>query len=121
MDTQPPTSLPQPRPAAPARDTEPTARPDTGRPDAPSHGDLVTRLHRVEGQIGGVVRMLEARRDCADVVTQLAAASHALDRVGFLLVAAELRSCVSAAAARPEDAALAARTAAVEKLFLSLA
>jgi DNA-binding FrmR family transcriptional regulator len=84
-------------------------------------GDLLARLHRVEGQIGGVVRMLEARRDCADVVTQLAAASHTLDRVGFLLVAAELRSCVSASAERPGDAALAARTAAVEKLFLSLA
>ncbi|MGN6243081.1 MAG: metal-sensitive transcriptional regulator [Motilibacteraceae bacterium] len=137
METHPPTPLPQPRSEGCARDrehdTEPDSQPDSQpntrpapepegvHPDAPVRGDLVARLHRVEGQIGGVVRMLEARRDCADVVTQLAAASHALDRVGFLLVAAELRSCVSAAAERPEDAALAARTAAVEKLFLSLA
>ena len=50
---------------------------------------LIRRLRRVEGQVGGLVRMLQAGRDCADVVTQLAAASRALDRVGFLLVAAD--------------------------------
>lgn len=95
----------------------------TGKAAEPSTGkdELVASLRRIEGQVSGVTRMLEARRDCSDVVTQLAAASHALDRVGFLLVAAELRSCLAATAEHPGDVAVAARTAAVEKMFLSLA
>ena len=82
---------------------------------------LIRRLRRVEGQVGGLVRMLEAGRDCADVVTQLAAASHALDRVGFLLLASELRNCSSAQVGVTDDAAVLAKAAAVEKLFLTLA
>ncbi len=41
---------------------------------------VVKRLRRAQGQIGGVIRMIEEGRDCADVLTQLAAASRALDR-----------------------------------------
>lgn len=77
---------------------------------------LVRRLRRVAGQVEGLVRMVEAGRDCADVVTQLTAASHALDPVGFLLVAGELRRCAaSASAAEVEE-----RLAAVEQLFVRL-
>lgn len=82
---------------------------------------LVRRLRRVEGQVGGLVRMLESGRDCADVVTQIAAASRALDRVGFLLVATELRKCALDQAAVGTDPVAAAKAAAIEKLFLSLA
>jgi DNA-binding FrmR family transcriptional regulator len=81
---------------------------------------LVRRLRRVEGQIGGLVRMLESGRECADVVTQLAAASRALDRVGFLLVAGELRACMTSDGAAV-DPAQAAKASALEKLFLTLA
>ena len=84
-------------------------------------GALVRRLRRVEGQVGGLVRMLESGRDCTDVVTQLAAASRALDRVGFLLVASELRRCVTSRAGEDPDPAAAQQAAAVEKLFLTLA
>ena len=52
--------------------------------------DAVTRLRRVEGQIRGVQRMIAEERECAAVVTQLAAARAALDRVGFRLMAAAL-------------------------------
>ncbi len=55
---------------------------------------VVKRLRRVQGQIGGVIRMIEEGRDCADVLTQLAAASRALDRAGFKLVASGLRECI---------------------------
>jgi DNA-binding FrmR family transcriptional regulator len=41
--------------------------------------DVLKRLRRAEGQIRGVIGMLENGRDCADVVTQLAAVSRALD------------------------------------------
>lgn len=80
--------------------------------------DVVKRLRRIEGQIGGIIRMLEEQRDCADVVTQLAAASRALDRTGFKLLSAGMRQCMTGAAAgevepmSPEQ---------MEKLFLTLA
>jgi DNA-binding FrmR family transcriptional regulator len=57
--------------------------------------DLIRRLHKVEGQVRGIEGMLERRRDCREVVTQLSAANKALEQVGFLLIAAGLRWCVS--------------------------
>ena len=77
----------------------------------------VNRLRRAEGQIAGVIRMLEAGRDCEDVVTQLAAVSRALDKAGFSIVASGLRQCLSQDNA--DSAAI--DTAKLEKLFLSLA
>lgn len=44
--------------------------------------DVVSRLRRVEGQVSGIIRMIEEGRECKDVVTQLAAASRALDKAG---------------------------------------
>jgi len=76
--------------------------------------EAIKRLRRAEGQIAGVIRMLEAERDCREVVTQLAAASRALDRAGFAIVAGGLRHCL-------EDATDGGDTAELERLFLSLA
>ena len=56
--------------------------------------DLIKRLRRVEGQVRGVQQMLTAGRDCRDVVTQISAASKALDQAGFVLVAAGLTWCL---------------------------
>ena len=74
----------------------------------------VTRLRRAEGQIGGVIRMLEEGRDCKDVVTQLAAVSRALDKAGFSVVASGLKQCLADPSADLDVAEL-------EKLFLALA
>lgn len=52
--------------------------------------DVVTRLRRLEGQIRGLQRLVDEGSECKDVVTQLAAAQGALDRIGFKLVAAAL-------------------------------
>ena len=79
--------------------------------------DVVKRLRRAEGQIRGIIAMLESGRDCADVVTQLAAVSKALDRAGFKLVASGLQQCIHDAAGTGE----AVDTAQLERLFLSLA
>lgn len=57
--------------------------------------DVVGRLRKVEGQIGGIIRMIESGRDCADVVTQVSAASKALDRAGYRLLASGLRQCIA--------------------------
>jgi DNA-binding FrmR family transcriptional regulator len=58
--------------------------------------DVQLRLRRLEGQIRGIQRMLDEGQDCQAVVTQLAAAKAALDRVGYRLVAAGMRYCVIA-------------------------
>lgn len=79
--------------------------------------DVIRRLRRVEGQVGGIIRMLEQRRDCSDIITQLAAASHALDRAGFKLLATGMRQCVTPA---PEGSDEPMRLEEMEKLFLSL-
>jgi len=74
----------------------------------------ISRLRRAEGQIGGVIRMLEQGRDCKDVVTQLAAVSRALDKAGFSVVASGLKQCLT----DPDNEL---DVAEMEKLFLSLA
>ena len=79
-------------------------------------GDVVKRLRRAEGQLAGVIRMLEAGRDCEDVVTQLAAVSKALDRAGFAIVASGLQQCLTAG-----DGVDSVDVKKMEKLFLSLA
>jgi DNA-binding FrmR family transcriptional regulator len=78
---------------------------------------VAKRLRRAEGQIRGVIAMLESGRDCAEVVTQLAAVSRALDRAGFAVIASGLEQCVSSA----DEAERAESVAKMEKLFLSLA
>jgi DNA-binding FrmR family transcriptional regulator len=80
--------------------------------------DVVKRLRRAEGQIRGVIAMLEDGRDCADVVTQLAAVSRALDRAGFKIIASGLQQCVTAQA-NGDDRAVDMEQ--MERLFLSLA
>ncbi|MER5386274.1 metal-sensitive transcriptional regulator [Streptomyces sp. NPDC002688] len=83
---------------------------------------VLNRLRRAQGQISGVIRMIEEGRDCEDVVTQLAAASRALDRAGFAIIATGLQQCLTDA----ENGAKNGETndqmrARLEKLFLSLA
>jgi CsoR family transcriptional regulator, copper-sensing transcriptional repressor len=84
--------------------------------DSQTMADVIKRLRRAQGQIGGVIKMIEEGRDCADVVTQLAAASRALDRAGFKIIATGLQQC-----AQGGDGAADADRAQLEKLFLSLA
>lgn len=79
-------------------------------------GDVVKRLRRAEGQIGGIIRMIESGRDCADVVTQLAAVSRALDRAGFKIIASGLRECLAEKSTGTD-----LTEERLERLFLSLA
>ena len=52
--------------------------------------DVLQRLARLEGQIRGLQRLVDEQAECRDIVTQLAAAKGALDRVGFKLMSAAL-------------------------------
>ncbi|MFJ3939805.1 metal-sensitive transcriptional regulator [Streptomyces parvus] len=83
---------------------------------------VLNRLRRAQGQIAGVIRMIEEGRDCEEVVTQLAAASRALDRAGFAIIATGLQQCLT----EMEDGSRSGEDrdemrARLEKLFLSLA
>ncbi|MET7451571.1 metal-sensitive transcriptional regulator [Streptomyces sp. NPDC005574] len=83
---------------------------------------VLNRLRRAQGQLAGVIRMIEEGRDCEDVVTQLAAASRALDRAGFAIIATGLQQCLTGpndGEGPGEDREV--MRARLEKLFLSLA
>lgn len=107
---------------APTPATTPVAGPDAGpdtsraavRPEDLAR--IINRLRRAEGQLAGVIRMLEDGRDCGDVMPQLAAVSKAISRAGFAIVASNLQECL----AHPEAEGT-KDMAALEKLFLSLA
>lgn len=74
------------------------------------------RVKRAQGQLGGVLRMLEEARDVSDVVVQLKAVSRALDRAGFAIISADLRRQVAEGETlQPEDLDR------LERWFLSLA
>lgn len=55
---------------------------------------IVNRLKRIEGQVRGVLRMIEAQDDCKDVITQLSASRSAIDRTIGLIVSTNLISCM---------------------------
>jgi DNA-binding FrmR family transcriptional regulator len=78
---------------------------------------VVKRLRRVEGQIGGIIRMIEEGRDCKDVVTQLSAASKAMSKAGFAVISTGLKYCQLDENADTREGDLAD----LERLFLSLA
>jgi DNA-binding FrmR family transcriptional regulator len=60
---------------------------------------LVKRLHRIEGQVRGIERMVEDERYCIDVLTQISAVSTALDTVALKLLDDHVRHCVADALA----------------------
>lgn len=59
-----------------------------------SPDQLLGRLRRIEGQVRGIQRMIEEERYCIDVLTQIAAAQAALDRVALGLLDSHTRTCV---------------------------
>ncbi|ALS76045.1 MULTISPECIES: metal-sensitive transcriptional regulator [Planococcus] len=55
---------------------------------------IENRLKRIEGQLRGVIKMVEADGECRDVVTQLSAVRSAVDRTIGVIVSENLQSCV---------------------------
>ncbi len=60
-------------------------------------GTILVRLHRIEGQVRGLTRMIDEEACCIDVVTQMAAVSRALQSVAILLLDEHLHRCVTEA------------------------
>ncbi|MBA3331238.1 MAG: metal-sensitive transcriptional regulator [Actinobacteria bacterium] len=65
---------------------------------------LVKRLHRIEGQVRGVERMVEEERYCIDILTQIGAVSTALDSVAVKLLEDHVSHCVTGALASGDAA-----------------
>ena len=64
---------------------------------------IKNRLRRIEGQIKGVLTMMEQGQDCREVVTQLAASRNAIDRAMGLIVSTNLEHCVRESLEKGED------------------
>ena len=60
---------------------------------------LVRRLHRIEGQVRGIERMVEDDRYCIDVLTQIAAVNTALESLAFKILDDHVSHCVAGALA----------------------
>ena len=72
---------------------------------------LVKRLHRIEGQVRGIERMIDEDRYCIDILTQIAAVETALEQVGAKLLEGHVNHCVHDAIASGDTAAAAEKTA----------
>jgi CsoR family transcriptional regulator, copper-sensing transcriptional repressor len=65
---------------------------------------LIKRLHRIEGQVRGIERMLASDRYCIDVITQISAVSTALDSLAFQILDEHVKHCVAGALASGDEA-----------------
>lgn len=84
--------------------------------DEASRRRVLHRLRRARGQLDAVIDAVESDAPCRDVVTQLAAVTHALNRAGFVVVANAMEECAETGKNKEG-----LTTEELEKLFLSLA
>jgi DNA-binding FrmR family transcriptional regulator len=76
------------------------------------HGEketLTKRLHRIEGQIRGIEKMVEDDRYCIDILTQIGAVSTALDSLAFQILDGHVKHCVAGAMASGDESAARAK------------
>ncbi len=66
--------------------------------------NIINRLKRVEGQVRGVLSMIETNKECKDVVGQLTAIRSAVDKVIAVIVAENLAECIREEAQQGKDA-----------------
>lgn len=57
--------------------------------------NIINRMKRAEGQMRGILAMMEDGKDCSDVVTQLSAVRSSIDRAMGIIVAENLVACVN--------------------------
>jgi CsoR family transcriptional regulator, copper-sensing transcriptional repressor len=71
---------------------------------------LIKRLHRIEGQVRGVEKMVEDDRYCIDILTQIAAANTALEALALRILDDHVRHCVAGALTSGDEADAATKT-----------
>jgi len=72
--------------------------------------DIVKRLHRIEGQVRGIERMVDEDRYCIDILDQISAISTALEKVGLRILDGHVNHCVSGALRSGDPAAAEEKT-----------
>ena len=72
---------------------------------------LVKRLHRIEGQVRGIERMVEDDRYCIDILTQISAVNTALEALALKILDDHVRHCVTGALTPGDEADAATKTA----------
>ena len=71
---------------------------------------LIKRLHRIEGQVRGIEKMVENDRYCIDVITQISAVNTALESLAFRILDQHVQHCVAGALASGDEAAAAEKS-----------
>ncbi|MGI8922074.1 MAG: metal-sensitive transcriptional regulator [Solirubrobacteraceae bacterium] len=82
-----------------------------------SREQLRRRLARIQGQVGGIAKMVEEDRYCIDILTQVAAIQAALDKVALGLLDGHAHTCVIGAEPGQQDARTEEMMAAVGRLL----
>ena len=77
----------------------------------PGKDALVKRLHRIEGQVRGIEKMVVDERYCIDILTQIAAVNTALEAVAFKILDEHVDHCVAGAVASGDENAAREKTA----------
>ena len=72
---------------------------------------LVKRLHRIEGQVRGIEKMVDDDRYCIDILTQIGAVSTALESLAFRILDDHVNHCVAGAIASGDEEAAREKTA----------
>jgi len=65
--------------------------------------EMKNRIKRIEGQVRGILKMMEEGKDCKELVTQMSAARNALDRTIGVIVSTNLERCVREQMEKGED------------------
>jgi DNA-binding FrmR family transcriptional regulator len=65
---------------------------------------VINRLHRIEGQVRGIEKMVEDDRYCIDVLTQISAVNTALESLAYKILDDHVRHCVAGALASGDEA-----------------
>ena len=103
-------------------DDAPASGPTHGH--GPSYADdkakILSRLRRIEGQVRGVERMVEADQYCVDVLTQMSSIISALRATGLLVLEDHIRGCVVGADEDDQEAVLDELNGAIERFVRSV-
>ncbi len=94
-----------------------TSRSPAGKGYQASKDQLLDRLSRVKGQVGGIERMVHEDRYCIDVLTQISAIQAALDKVALGLLDGHARTCVVGTESELQEERTAELMAAVGRLM----
>lgn len=58
---------------------------------------MINRINRIQGQLNGVIKMMEEEKDCKDVITQISASKSSIQRLMGIIISENLIECVKAA------------------------